>query len=165
MKNLFETFSQHKIDHNNRMNVLAHYYGIPALLCGILIFLNWFTFSFALNWHITFSWILVALMLIAYFRIHHTLALWMTGALFLLNSICFLIAYPQPTVFNILLCTLLLAGGISLQIMGGTLHKSLRSCSNCTFLLVGPLFMLNRLLAIFNLDITMDSQSKDSESQ
>jgi uncharacterized membrane protein YGL010W len=167
MKSLKEQIDNYSINHQNRSNLIAHYIGIPAIMIGILLLLNWFTISFALNWHLTFSWIAVILTLVYYFRLNIKLACLMTIILVILNLICYWIAYPKPTSGSFILFLVLFVGGWLLQFLGHAFEKTKPAFfASLMQLLIAPLFLLVELLKalhcekFFDLEPSTKSKTK-----
>lgn len=143
MKSLQEQLSTYQQQHTNRINLMTHYIGIPAVIFSLLMLLNWISIDIATRYQITFAWIAVIVTLIYYFYLQIRLALCATIIMIILTFVASWIARPTPTLTSAVIFLILFIGGWLLQFIGhyfeGRKPAFLISLSQ---LLIGPLFVL-----------------------
>lgn len=152
MKLFAEQFAHYRQQHTEKLNKIAHYISVPAILLGALILLSWVSISIAGYWHITFAWIGVALLLIYYYFLDIKLAAVMTVILILLTWLCSWIAYPAPTKTSLILFFVLFIGGWILQFVGHSLEKIKPAfLESLAQILLAPIFVVAEVLIAMKL--------------
>ena len=157
MKSLATQLAEYRHQHTTATNKLCHYIGIPAILLGLLLLLNWVWVSFAGHFNITFSWLFVIAILVYYYFIDVKLAVVMTVVLIILNLICYWIAYPKPTTANLILFLILFIGGWVLQFIGHSFEKAKPAfLNNIAQVLIAPLFVCAEFIQLSGLSKYFD---------
>jgi len=172
MKPLAKQLEEYRQQHTTATNKLFHYIGIPAIVIGALLLLNWVWVSFAGHWNITFAWIAVIGLLIYYYFLDIKLAVVMTVALVVLNLICYWIAYPRPTTANLIVFLILFIGGWILQFIGHSFEKTKPSfTANISQVFIAPMFVVAEFIVLlglgqyFNLEEKVSSKPDDPEDK
>lgn len=160
MCSLKELLNDYQTQHNNRISVLTHSIGIPAILLGTLILLSWISVSIVARWHITFAWIAIVATLVYYYRLNAKLAAAMSLIFIILTLICTWIAFPRPNTFNIALFIILFVGGWILFFIGHAAEKSKPTfLSSLTQISIAPLFLLIEVLILLKLTHYFDLET------
>ncbi len=152
MKSLDEQLLTYRQQHTNNINRMTHYVGIPALVFGLLMLLNWITINIATKAEFSFSWLLLAGTLVYYFLLNKKLSAAAAIALIPFTFIATLIARPAPTHFSFTLFLILFIGGWALQFIGHFFEKKKPAFMiSATQLLIGPLFILTKAIEALGL--------------
>lgn len=166
MKAFNEQLAHYLQQHSERVNKVAHYISIPAIVLGALILLSWVSISIAGYWHITFAWIGIVLLLIYYYFLDVKLSIVMTIIFILLTLLCSWIAYPAPTKLSLILFFILFIGGWLLQFVGHSLEKSkpafLESLSQ---VILAPLFVVAEVIMMLKLGKYFDLEEPNPPHQ
>ena len=143
MKSLNDQLAIYGQQHTNKINLLTHYIGVPAIIFALLMLLNWISIDIAAQFQISFSWIAIIATLVYYFLLNGRLAAAATVALVVITVIATLLARPMPTIFSAVLFLILFVGGWALQFIGHYFEKRKPAfLISIKQLLVGPLFVL-----------------------
>lgn len=137
--------------HTQQITKITHYIGVPALLIGVLMFLNWFSIHFASHWQISFAWLLMIGLLVYYYILNIRLGALMTIIMIIITAIAALLATPAPTKTSFVLFLVLVILGSAAQIIGHLFEKNkpdfVKSLSNLPLM---PLLMVIELVRSFS---------------
>lgn len=152
MKSLSEQLLTYQQLHTNKINRMTHYIGIPAIVFGLLMLLNWITINIATKVEISFSWLLLFGALVYYFLLKKRLTIAASIILIPYTFIATLIARHAPTAFSFKLFLILFIGGWALQFTGHLFEKQKPAFMiSMTQLLIGPLFILTKAIEALGL--------------
>ena len=152
MKSLKDQIAIYRKQHTNKINLLTHYIGIPAIIFSLLMFLNWISIDVATKVQISFSWIAVIAILVYYFSLNVRLAAAAAVVLIVMAVMATLLARPTPTLFSTLLFLILFFGGWALQFIGHYFEKQKPAfLISVKQLLIGPLFVLTEAIEALGL--------------
>lgn len=148
-----EQVNQYRHQHTKTINKLTHFIGIPAIILGIMIPLNWLKIFITPQWQVGFSWIVIVTALSYYFLLNQRLAMVMAFIFFLMNIVAIQIASSAPNQSNVFYFCLLFLGGWAFQFIGHFFEKSKPAFfKSLSQLLVGPLFLLIELIYWFKFE-------------
>ncbi|OGT47317.1 MAG: hypothetical protein A3E82_07520 [Gammaproteobacteria bacterium RIFCSPHIGHO2_12_FULL_38_11] len=152
MKSLELQLSVYQQQHSHKINNILNYIGVPAVIFSLLMVFNWISIDLATKFQISFSVIFVVGVLIYYFLLHKKLAIAAAIVAIPLTIIAAWVAKPFPNSFSGSIFLILFIGGWILQLIG-TYFEKLKPISllSTTQLLIGPLFVLIKLLAVLKL--------------
>lgn len=159
MKSFKEQMDIYNNQHTNSTNKIAHFIGIPAIIFGGFMLLNWISIDFGSVWKISFAWLVLIAGAAYYFILgNYKLAAATTVLAAILLLIAALIAGPYPSAFSGILCLALFVGGWALLLMGhGIFEKNkpafIKSLSQMA---IAPLFLTAELLSLCGLDMYTD---------
>lgn len=112
MKSFQELAAIYQQEHQSKINKLMHYIGIPAIIFGLFILLNWVNLDFGTVWKISFSWLMLLAGVIYYFWLgQYKLAAITTVVMVILLLIATWVAGPYPSGFGIVLFLAFFFGG------------------------------------------------------
>jgi len=163
MKPFTEQLAAYRQQHTQKTNQIAHYIGIPAILIGALLALNWVSISIAKEWHITFAWLLTIGLLVYYYFLDVKLASAMAVVLVILTLICAWIAFPAPGKFSLILFLILFIGGWVLQFIGHSFEKVKPDFSNILQAVVTPMFILAEFMTMLGIGKYFDLEEAKSD--
>jgi uncharacterized membrane protein YGL010W len=148
--------------HQQSKNLMAHRIGLPAVLMGLLILLNWISISLGGALHITFSWLLIAGLLAIYYPMNIKLGAAMTVLLGIMNLIALWIGYPRPSAFGFLVFLILMGGGLAAMWFGHGFEKGKKITVNIRQLIAAPVFLLLELSHVLKIEQYLDLPKKQS---
>lgn len=152
MKSFDEQLLTYRQQHTNKINCMTHYVGIPAIVFGLLMMLNWITINIATKAEISFSWLALLGALVYYFLLNKRITIAAAIVLIPFTFIATLIARPAPTHFSFILFLILFIGGWALQFVGHFFEKQKPAFMiSATQLLIGPLFILTKAIEALGL--------------
>lgn len=152
MKSFDEQLLTYRQQHTNKINCMTHYVGIPAIVFGLLMLLNWITINIATKAEISFSWLALLGALVYYFLLNRRITIAAAIVLIPFTFIATLIARPAPTSFSFTLFLILFIGGWALQFVGHFFEKQKPAFMiSATQLLIGPLFILTEAIEALGL--------------
>ncbi len=152
MKSLDEQLLTYRQQHTNKINRITHYIGIPAIVFGLLILLNWISIDIATKAEFSFSWLALLGALVYYFLLNRKLVIAAAIVLIPFTFIATLLARPAPTHFSFTLFLILFIGGWALQFIGHFFEKQKPAFMiNPSQLLIGPLFVLTEAIEALKL--------------
>ena len=161
MSPLSKQLANYQAQHTHSTNKLLHYIGIPVMLAGFLILLNWVWVSFSGYWNITFAWIATIALLVYYYFLDAKLAAVMTVLLVILTLICTWIGYPKPTAVSLILFLIFFIGGIALQLIGPSFEENKSSYTqDIAQLLIAPIFVVTDIIILLGLGKHFDLQEE-----
>ena len=142
--------------HQQSKNLMAHRIGLPAVLMALFILLNWVSISIGGALHITFSWLLIAGLLVIYYPMNIKLGAAMTVLMGIMNLIALWIGYPRPSGLGFLIFLILLGGGIAGMWFGHGYEKGQKISVNVRQLIAAPVFILLELSRVLKMDQYLD---------
>lgn len=153
MKSFQELAAIYRQEHQSKINKLMHYIGIPAIIFGLFIVLNWVNLDFGTVWKVSFSWLILIAAAIYYFWLgSYKLAAVTTIVMIVLLLIAAWAAGPYPTGFGIMLFLIFFFGGWIFLFVGQGMEKSkARMMRNLWQILIAPLFLIDELMLVCGL--------------
>ncbi len=147
MKKLNEYIDDYAEYHQKRSTKITHYFGIPMVMIGLLIGLQWLQIAFGASYSIPLNWVLFIGALILYAR----LDLAFTGVVAALLIVpMLLVAWltPYSPTFNSLIAfAVFFIGGWILQLTGHIFEgRRPAFADNIIQLLIAPLFLVVELM-------------------
>ncbi len=149
MKSFSEQLSKYNQQHNQQKNKLMHYVGIPCIILGLFMLLNWISISLGdNNVRVPFSWLLLIFRIIYYYLLGAYKLRSITAiCMIILLVIAHVLAGPSPSFFSSIVFLILFGGGLGLLLVGHKIEKSKAALME-TFLqvMIAPLFLVSELL-------------------
>jgi uncharacterized membrane protein YGL010W len=153
MQSLNQQFTDYCEQHSNPLNKLLHYIGVPCIIVGALMLLNWVAIDIATVWRIGFSWFLVIGAAVYYYFLNVRLAILTFLILLIVTWISTAIAGARPSTFSFILFLLLFIGGWIVLLAGHLIEKSKPAFTkNIQQLAIAPLFILIDALTALKLE-------------
>ena len=152
MKTLTEQLDFYAECHTNVIIRMTHYIGVPCIIIAIMMLFNWVSLDIASLWKISFTWLVLLLVIIYYLILNIRLGLLAAATLILLTFLATLFSGPTPTKTTFTIFCILFAGGWVCQFIGHLFEKKQPAFfKSLSQLLIGPLFFLVALLRAFKL--------------
>lgn len=153
MKSFQELVAIYQQEHQSKVNRFMHYIGIPAIIFGLFILLNWVNLDFGTVWKISFSWLLLIAGAIYYFMLgQYKLAAITTVAMIILLLIATWVAGPYPSGYGIVLFLIFFFGGWIFLFVGQGMEKSKTAfVRNVWQIAIAPLLLVDELMGTFGL--------------
>ena len=160
MKSFQELMSTYQQEHRSKINKLMHYIGIPAIIFGIFIVLNWVNLDFGTVWKISFSWLILILAAVYYFMLgQYKIATITTIVLIILLLIASWAAGPYPTSFGIILFVIFFFGGWIFLFVGSGMEKTKAAVIKSLWqIMIAPLFLVDELMSLCGLGSEFNQQ-------
>jgi uncharacterized membrane protein YGL010W len=141
-KLLLKHLSSYEKYHQNFVNRILHYIGVPLVYFGLLIFFNWIHIRVPNFFDTSLAWLLIVLLLIYYFFLDIIFGATLTVVFLILNLIAAYFAFPGPSwvSFQILLVTLII--GLILIGIGHVLEKKHPAFNhNLMHIIIAPVYI------------------------
>lgn len=153
MKSFQELAAIYQQEHQSKINKLMHYIGIPAIIFGLFILLNWVNLDFGTVWKISFSWLVLLAAAIYYFWLgQYKLAGITTIVMIILLLIATWVAGPYPSGLGIVLFLIFFFGGWIFLFVGQGMEKSKPAFIRSIWqILIAPLFLIDELMGVCGL--------------
>lgn len=166
MKSFEEVMTLYHQQHRNNTNKLLHQIGIPAIIFGAFMLLNWVNLDFGTVWKISFAWLVLILGAVYYFMLGiYKLASATTVIMIIVLFFAAWVAGPYPTVFSGVLFLILFFGGWGLLFAGHGIEKNKPAfMKSIEQILVAPLFLVLSLMQVCGLEKKTSGQSSSKKS-
>lgn len=167
MKSFQELMSIYQQEHRSKINKLMHYIGIPAIIFGIFIVLNWVNLDFGTMWKISFSWLILIVAVVYYFMLaQYKIATITTIVLVIILLIASWVAGPYPTTHGVILFVIFFFGGWIFLFVGSGMEKTKAAVIKSLWqIMIAPLFLVDELLGVCGLGSQFISPNKSSSKK
>ena len=143
MKSLTQQLSVYRQQHTQKINIMMHTIGVPAIVFSLMMLFAWISIDIATKWKIEFSWIFLAVVFLYYLILSIRLTLLIAIIMIPMTALAIWVARPAPTPLSSTLFLVLFFGGWILQFAGHFYEKKWPAFFlGSSQLLVGPLFIL-----------------------
>lgn len=156
MQSLQEQLEIYQSFHTKQATKITHYIGIPAIMIGALMFLNWFTIGIFNHWFVSFAWLLFAALIAYYFVLNWKYALITGAAILVLTIIVTWLSPEKPTTYSVIAFAIFFIGGWILQFIGHAIEGNKPAFTKSFWqTLVAPIFLVAEVMQKFGKEIKL----------
>lgn len=167
MKSFNEEMAAYSAAHQSSGNKLFHYIGVPAVIFGTFMLLNWINIDFGTVWKVSFAWLALIFTCVYYLMLgNYKLAAITTIILLVFLGVAAWVARPYPSVFSGVLFLILFVGGWALLLMGhGMFEKNRPALMNSLCqIFVAPLFLTAEILNMTGIGKQFDANGSPEQT-